>query len=287
MPPRSRTLPGFGGIDLLWTRRAARLLIAGSAAAAIIMVLSWYDRRLGRADLVSGMILLGMVVGLAGLRVKKCLPSLPIGATSHWVQCHVYLALAAIAVFVWHARFRWPTGYLDAAVWLLFVATAGSGLLGLYLSRVLPRRLAALNEEIVLERIPILHRQLKQQAQEVVLAAVTDDGSRILPDFFVHRLHDYLDRRPSLAYRVVPTSRVRRRLLAELDNQRRYLSSREQQTCERLFGIIRRKDDLDYHLALQCLLRAWLSVHLALTYWLLLAACLHGVVAWSFRGSQL
>jgi hypothetical protein len=65
---------------------------------------------------------------------------------------------------------------------------------------------------------------------------------------------------------------------------RRYLSDQEQAGCERLFALIRRKDDLDFHEARQGLLKLWLFVHIGLTCMLVIAAILHGILAHAFHG---
>jgi hypothetical protein len=79
---------------------------------------------------------------------------------------------------------------------------------------------------------------------------------------------------------------LRKRLLAELTGATRYLSDDERKTAEELFALVRRRDDLDYHEALQWRLRAWLFVHIALTYPLLTAAALHAWLAHVFYGGS-
>ena len=61
-------------------------------------------------------------------------------------------------------------------------------------------------------------------------------------------------------------------------------SNAERKTAEELFSLVRRRDDLDYHEALQWRLRVWLFAHVALTYPLLLAAGLHAWTAHVFYG---
>jgi hypothetical protein len=70
----------------------------------------------------------------------------------------------------------------------------------------------------------------------------------------------------------------------EMQNLRRYLSEHELAACERLFALVRRKDDLDFHAARQGLLKTWLFVHIALTYALIALALLHGLLASAFGG---
>jgi hypothetical protein len=73
-------------------------------------------------------------------------------------------------------------------------------------------------------------------------------------------------------------------LLGELQSVRRYLSEQEQGPCEELFGLIRQKDDLDFHEARQKLLKMWLFAHLCLTCALVLLALLHALLAHAFHG---
>ena len=84
-----------------------------------------------------------------------------------------------------------------------------------------------------------------------------------------------------------PTSALRRSLMREMQDLRRYLSEPEQAGCERLFTLVRRKDDLDFHDARQRALKLWLFGHIGLTYALLLLAVLHAVLAHAFAGDAL
>jgi hypothetical protein len=72
-----------------------------------------------------------------------------------------------------------------------------------------------------------------------------------------------------------------------MQDLRRYLSDDEQTGCERLFTLVRRKDDLDFHDARQKTLKLWLFVHIGLTYALILLATLHAVLAHAFHGGAL
>ncbi len=73
-------------------------------------------------------------------------------------------------------------------------------------------------------------------------------------------------------------------MLAELTETTRYLSDEERKTAEQLFALLRERDDLDYSESLQWRLKAWLFVHIALTYPLLLAVGMHAWTAHLFYG---
>jgi hypothetical protein len=139
-------------------------------------------------------------------------------------------------------------------------------------------------EEVLYERIPSLHRSVQQQAGEVVMQSVTASGATTLGDFYVDRLYDFFCQRRSLVYFLRPTTTLRRSLMGEMQNLRRYLREPELAACERLFALVRRKDDLDFHAARQGLLKIWLFIHIGLTYGLVALAMLHGLLALAFRG---
>jgi hypothetical protein len=100
----------------------------------------------------------------------------------------------------------------------------------------------------------------------------------------VAKLYDFFHRSRGARYFVRPTTALRRSLMHELQDVRRYLSDRELTACERLFALLRRKDDLDFHEARQRLLKTWLFAHIGLTYALVVLALLHGLLALAFRG---
>jgi hypothetical protein len=169
----------------------------------------------------------------------------------------------------------------------VYLQTVGSGLVGLYLTRTIPAQLARVSEEIIYERIPAYRRQVRQQADEVVLESVTSSGATTLADFYTARLYGFFGRSRGWRYLLRPTSAMRRALMSEMQDLKRYLSEPEQTGCERLFMLLRRKDDLDFHDARQKALKLWLFAHIGLTYALVLLAALHGLLAHAFQGGAL
>ena len=77
---------------------------------------------------------------------------------------------------------------------------------------------------------------------------------------------------------------LRKSLLSEMSDLRRFLTDQEQGACEELYALVRRKDDLDFHESRQKLLKTWLFAHIALTYALVTLALLHAVLAHAFHG---
>jgi hypothetical protein len=264
-----------------------RLRNIGLTAMAVGAVWLWTraeERQLGASAFTTGYLLLAAVLFLALYNVRKKLSFLPLGTSATWLQWHLYAGIGSMGLFALHAGFPWPSGILNSTLAAVYLATVMSGLVGLFLTRTIPRQLARVGEELIYERIPVLRLQVRSQARDAVLQSVTASGATTLADFYVDRLFNFFHRPRGLGYFIRPTTARRRSLMAELTAVRRYLSDQEQTAWERLFALLRRKDDLDFHEARQRLLKGWLFVHIGLTYGLVVLALLHGFLALAFSG---
>lgn len=221
---------------------------------------------------------------LAAYQFRKKLAGLPLGSSRLWLQAHLVTAVASAGLFYLHTGGKWPNGWVESVLASLYLGTFASGVLGLYLTRTIPKQLALTSEQFLFERIPHLRRQAQQQARGVVLEAVYTTGATTLADFYVDRLHGFLQRPRAWRYFAMPNTRTRKRLFNEMAGVNRFLTEPERSACERLFDLVRRKDDLDFHAARQGLLKTWLFVHIGLTWSLVLLGAAHGVLALAFRG---
>jgi len=245
---------------------------------------AWLDASLGHVAYATGYALFAAVVLLALYGVRKKLPGLPLGSSSVWLQTHLVVATASLGLFLAHVGARWPNGLVESSLAVLFTVTFASGVLGLYLSRTVPRQLARVGPQFVYERIPRLRHGVQAEARAAVLAAVDATGATTLSDFYCQRVHGFLTRPREWRYTLRPTGAARKRLFRELRAIDRFLTDAERDAAERLFQLVRHKDDLDFHAARQGVLKAWLFAHLALTWALLLVGAAHGVLALAFRG---
>jgi hypothetical protein len=270
-------------------RYFARRRLIDAAITLVVMagVWLWAARmrsRLESPSYFTGWVLLGALVFLALFQLRKKLPAPPLGSAATWLQLHLYTGLGSAGLYLIHAPWRWPNGKLESTVAVLYGATFFSGVVGLYWTRSLPRRLSRLGQEVIYERIAAMRGRLRDRAQAAVLGSVRSGGATTLGEFYRARLHDYFSMHRGWRFRLWPDSRVRKSLLAELTEATRYLSDNERKTAEELFALVRERDHLDYAEALQWRLKAWLFVHIALTYPLLIAAGLHAWTAHVFSG---
>jgi hypothetical protein len=267
----------------------ARRRLIGAAATFVALASVWWcalrmQSRLVSPSYFTGWLLLGSLVFLAAFQLRKKLPAPPLGSAATWLQLHIYTGLGTAGLYLMHAPRRWPNGGLESTLALLYWATFGSGILGLYWTRTLPRRLSRLAREVIYERIVAERGRLRERAQTAVLTGVRSGGATTLGQLYSEQLHEFFSTHRGWRYRLVPTSSFRKSLLSVLTEQTRYLSDEERKVAEELFALVRERDDLDYAEALQWRLKAWLFAHIALTYPLLIAASLHAWTAHLFYG---
>jgi len=253
--------------------------------AALVGFAAWMHWRasgLRSTSFYSGYVLLAAILFLAFYNVRKKLPVLPWTTSAGWLQAHLYVGISTVVLFGIHIDWRVPDGVFESVLAGFYVATFASGLLGLVWTRTLPRKLARVSEEVIYERIPLLRKQLRDRAQQVVLESVRSAGSTTLGDFYSQRLHRFFETSRGWRYQLRPNTSLRKRLLDELTEANRYLSDPERKASEQLFALVRRRDDLDFHAAIQWRLKSWRFVHIGLTYPLLALAVVHGLLAHLF-----
>jgi hypothetical protein len=265
-------------------RRARSALLLSALLTLVILSIRWIDVALWRTEEASGWTLLLAIVTLTLLAVRKRISAAPLGPVSTWVQVHLHLGIGSAALALLHVGWKWPTGWLEGSLYLVYWGTFVSGVVGLYLTRTIPKQLARTGEQVVYERIPRLRRLIADESQRSVVSAVAESGALILANFYQAQLFPYLDAPRSWWYGLRPTGETRRKLLSELTSLNRYFSAAERTAAETLFALVRKKDDLDFHAAKQGVLKGWLFGHLCLTAALLVLSLAHMVTVLAFRG---
>ncbi len=252
----------------------ATIALTGGVLAAAL-VLAPHARVMGAR--LSGWALLVALLLLAAYGLRKRLAFLRLGRSGSWRVLHLWLGCGALLVFLAHAGGP-PAGAFRLFLWLAFLGVALSGLVGWILSRVLPRSLAGLEEEVVFERLGEARDELRRRAQELALTHPESELARLYP----RRLHRFLSGpRDTWAHlRRVPGEAER--VLSELEDHARRVGAAEAHTAEALAALVRRKRDLDRHSAQQGALKLWLWVHLPLTGVTFLAVALHVLVVHAF-----
>ena len=267
-----------------FTKRRIRNSIITLVIIAILSVVVYaQNQSLIHSSFTTGYLLMGCLIFLAAFNLRKKLTFLPqLGSAAFWMQLHIYVGLATFAIFGFHIAWNVPNGWFESFLAFLYLAVALSGVYGLYVTRVYPARLTGLGEEAIFERIPFFQQRLATQARSLVLQAC--ESSDVLAKLYTNRLAHFFERPRNLAYLVKPTGRTRRQLIAEIEDLDRFLGEDQRTIGRQLSTMVKQKDDLDYHYALQGRLKVWMFAHIGMTYSLLLVAILHMILAHAFGG---
>jgi hypothetical protein len=266
--------------------RFRRQFILGSlaliaATAGALWLNAKFNALPNYAFLTGWALLAGMFV-LTIYNVRKKLPFLPLGKSETWLQIHIYLGFFTTLLFLIHLNFRLPHGWFEITLAWLFVLVSGSGFVGLFFSRVLPRRLATRGGEVIFEKIPAIRHALKTEAEDLAVGQAAK--SVVIAEFYTKRLAPFFAGPKNFWKHLAESRREVSALIAELEDLRRFANDAEKEKIEKLAMLVRQKDGLDYHRALQLALRLWLFVHIPLTYGLLIFTALHIVIVFAFSG---
>lgn len=230
----------------------------------------------------TGWALLAVMLFLTLYNARKKLPFLPLGRSGTWLQLHAYVGYFSGVLFLAHLSWRFPRGGFGLTLAALFVAVAGSGILGLWWSRRAPRRLTDGGGEVLFERIPVIRRELQTRAEALALESVQAGGTMAIAEFYRLHLADFFRASRNFAAHLTGFSEPKNPWRGRLEDLGRFLTPEQNQQLRELNDLIRQKDGLDRQYALQWSLKAWLFVHVPLTYSLLLATGWHVVLVHGF-----
>lgn len=119
----------------------------------------------------------GLTFGVAGgalilfefaLWGRKKVRSWRVGRVQAWMTAHIWLGLLTVPLLVLHGGFRWG-GSLSTALMLIFLVVIASGVWGLVMQQILPRRM--------LEQVPAetIHSQIGR-----MVGFLVDDAHRLV-----------------------------------------------------------------------------------------------------------
>ncbi|MFK8113538.1 MAG: hypothetical protein AB8B91_15135 [Rubripirellula sp.] len=267
-----------------YNRRRIALLITAIALVLVLAITKLLESRLAHASFFTGGTVLGSILLLVLLGVRRRLPVLPLGSVATWTQVHLYTGIFAAGVYVLHVPALIAGGTFECGLSIVFLLVTASGVYGIYASRTLPKRLTSVDGQHRFDRVSWHRTQIAETAQGLLDELGEQTAVAVLGSFYKKYLSPFFGSRPSLAYVLVPSGARRRRLLSGLKELDRYLESEGKSTSGRFAALVRRRDDLDYQYALQLRLRLWLVIHSAFSVALIAGGIIHAVMAWRFAG---
>lgn len=267
------------------SRRVRHILL--TVVVVALMWLLWMALRISLRPhaVYTGFMLLLVVLALAAFNGRKKLPFLPLARASTWLQFHIYAGWLSVALFLAHTGPRVPTGLLETIVAGLFVTVVASGVLGLWITRVLPPLLTRSGESLVFERIPRYERELREQVEMIVEQAEIESGSTALGNFYLATLAPYFQHHSGVGLLLGPPGRHAQRISARMDEFARYLDTAQAAHMDRLRVCVDRKRNIDFQNAAQKLLKLWLFIHIPFSVSLIIAAFVHAWTALMHGGA--
>jgi hypothetical protein len=212
----------------------------------------------------TGYSLLLLIFALGAFGVRKKLSMLPLRRAATWTRLHVTGGALAVALFWLHTGSLWPSGTYEQVMAFLFYAVSLSGVVGYVIDRTYPHRLTQTGTEVIFERIPAELVNLREQAEAVILECTQETRSETLARHYLETL-SWFFRKPRFVLSHIWGARKGTHWL---QNQRelvnRYLNDAERSYLERLQMVADAKDKLDFHYAVQGLMKHWLFVHVPL-----------------------
>lgn len=269
--------------DRLRTRRWRNVAICALVISLYSMVVLRMNSTLEGSAFFTGYTLIGTLFFLAAFNLRKKITFLPqLGSSAFWMQLHIYVGLATFLIFAFHINLSVPQGGFERLLGGVYLFVAGSGIYGLYITRSIPRKLTQLPTEPLFEAIPSMRNRISRQAEAIVEASSAT--TNVLRSLYFKRLVNYFNKSRGLSYALAPSARHSRQLVDEIEKQDRFLSGEERKLGKQLAQLVRERDDLDYHYAMQGRLKCWLIIHVGFTYSLLILSVLHGIMAHAFSG---
>lgn len=207
-----------------------------------------------------------------------------------WRKMHIFVGYLLIGAFISHSDFSLPDTGFEWALWTGFVLVTLSGIFGAYLAWSLKTK-GRIDEGVSYDRIPTLRAELARDAQVAVAESDPAAAQIALPglphnawimDLYTTHLWDFFQGPRNFTAHLIGSQRPLERLTDEIDNLSRYVDQQSQEKLAAIKNLVVEKDRLDFARVHLGLTKAWLFVHVPVTYALIVLTVLHVLVVYAF-----
>ena len=226
-------------------------------------------------------LLFHIAVKIGGLSPKSAM---------RWRKVHIFFGYLLIAAFISHSDFSLPDTGFEWSLWAGFVMVTLSGIFGTYLAWSLQAK-RGVDERIGYDRIPARRAELARQVNAAVANTDSSAAEFALPappyhawitELYTTHLRDFLQGQRNSAAHLIGSQRPLKRLTDEIDHLSSYVDQQSQEKLAAIKNLVIEKDRLDFARVYLGLTKAWLFVHVPVTYALMVLMVLHVLVAYSF-----
>lgn len=270
--------------------RTVRTLLLAALSAGLFFLVSIYSSGLRDPRYLDGWVLVGGMSLQLYFHAAVKTGRLSVKSAVRWRKIHILLGYLLIAAFLSHSDFSLPDTGFEWALWASFALVTLSGLFGTYLAWSLKTK-GRIDDGIGYDRIADLRADLARNLHAAVVKTDPADAALALPapphdawimDLYTTHLSAFFEEPRHLAAHLIGSQRPLKRLTDEIDTLSRYVDPKGQEKLAAVRALVIEKDRLDFarvHLGLS---RAWLLVHVPVTYALVVLTVLHVVVAYAF-----
>lgn len=269
------------------------LLIAASSAGLLWLV--WiYASGLRDPRYLDGWVLAGGMGVQLLFHVAVKSAALSPRFAMRWRKLHVFLGYVLIAAFLSHSDFSLPDTVFEWALWTGFVLVTLSGIFGAYLAWSLKAK-GRIDDGVTHDRLPTLRAKLAQEVRDIVSKADPAARAIALPglphdswiaDLYATHLQGFFQGPSNFSSHLIASERPLKRLTHEIDTLSRYVDQQGKEKLADIKALVIEKDRLDFARVHLALTRAWLFVHVPVTYALIAVAVLHVVVVYAFSSGN-
>ncbi len=291
---RRASSASIGERDWGSARFLARQTIQGLLIAAISGGLLWlvwiYGNGLRDPRYLDGWALAGGMSLQLYFHIAVKSGSLSPKSAMRWRRIHIFLGYLLIAAFISHSDFSLPDTGFEWALWAGFVVVTLSGIFGAYLAWSLKAK-GWIDELVGYDRIPIRRAELARDVRAAVTQTDQAAAAIALPappydawikDLYTNHLQDFFQEQRNFTAHLIGSQRPLRRLTHEIDSLSSYVDQQSQQKLATIKNLVVEKDRLDFARVYLGLNKAWLFVHVPVTYALIVLAVLHVLVVYAF-----
>ncbi len=266
-------------------------IVAVATASGSLLWLVWiYGNGLRDPRYLDGWVLAGAMGLQLGFHIAMATGRLAPKSAMRWKRIHVYIGYLLVAAFISHSDFALPDTGFEWALWSGFVAVTLSGIWGTYLAWFIKARRRN-DDDVSYDRIPNLRAELSHEVQTVVARIDPNAPQLALPglphdawiaDLYATRLEDFFGSPRNAGAHVFGSQRPLRRLTDEIDSLAVYVDQYGREKLADIKRLVIEKDRLDFFAVYLGLSRAWLLVHVPVTYALIVLSVMHILVVYAF-----
>ena len=240
-----------------------------ASLASLIFISTWawavrIENSLGISDFSTGWVLFFVLALLALFGARKRLPFLPLGSASSWLKLHVAFGFMAVFIFWLHTDKVWPSSFYGQLLTLLFYAISISGVIGLLMETVFPSQLTHTKMEVIYERIPKELAEIRNEVEALVEECTKENASSVLAQHYLETLRWYFQRPRFFMSNVCGSEKPQHWVHQQCIILERFLNEKERKYLDKVYLLAEKKRKIDFHYALQKMLKTWLLIHIPL-----------------------